>query len=541
MWRLGNPRRLQPEKKRMNKNVIGALLLLVLGSIGIITWWALKPSVEEDADINNSDARNLGAPLRVAHDMYAGYYPLRSSQLRDRLITRGKFVLEFQDDGADYRQRVTKLNNGEVDLAVFTVDSYLLESYRLTKGDKDKHGFPGNIVAILSESKGSDAIIARDSVQTLEDLGKEGVKIAFTPNSPSHHLLKVVMTEMNVGALEQRQDWMVKTKGSDEALKLFQQGTVDAAVLWEPDITKAMKVSGAHKLIGSDQMSGLIVDVLVASDEVIKNRSSDLHLVLSQYFQVLYELRNDPTQLAAGIAKEGNISEDEAMASVKSIEWQSLDDNATKWLGIRVADSGTSQFQILDTVDYAVSILQKTGDFPRKDPLPKGGAFRLINSETIKRLKLHGVTGEITRGKKVKDPLTAGFDNISDQAWGKLKPLGSLKTRPIDFRPGRSVLTEEDELEIENLIGTLKRFPDARILVEGHTSIKGDRLANLDLSDARAQAVKDFMVDRYKIDPNRIRAVGIGSDQPFERNGIPYQEYLSKLARVEIRLVNKTY
>jgi outer membrane protein OmpA-like peptidoglycan-associated protein len=57
----------------------------------------------------------------------------------------------------------------------------------------------------------------------------------------------------------------------------------------------------------------------------------------------------------------------------------------------------------------------------------------------------------------------------------------------------------------------------ARIRIEGHTDSQGDAERNRQLSRARAQAVKDYLVS-LKIDPKRLEIVGHGPDRPIASN-----------------------
>jgi len=50
--------------------------------------------------------------------------------------------------------------------------------------------------------------------------------------------------------------------------------------------------------------------------------------------------------------------------------------------------------------------------------------------------------------------------------------------------------------------------------VEGHTDTRGSAEYNLRLSQARANAVKDWLVSHGCISPDRIKAIGYGETRP---------------------------
>ena len=59
----------------------------------------------------------------------------------------------------------------------------------------------------------------------------------------------------------------------------------------------------------------------------------------------------------------------------------------------------------------------------------------------------------------------------------------------------------------------MQKNPEVRLRLEGHTSAEGDAAFNQKLSEARAQAAVDFMVEHEGIDASRLEAVGKGSSE----------------------------
>jgi outer membrane protein OmpA-like peptidoglycan-associated protein len=68
--------------------------------------------------------------------------------------------------------------------------------------------------------------------------------------------------------------------------------------------------------------------------------------------------------------------------------------------------------------------------------------------------------------------------------------------------------------EIDRTAGVLNRYPQTNILVEGHTDSKGSEAYNQQLSERRAQAVRDALVNRG-VDSRRLRVIGYGESQPI--------------------------
>ena len=64
----------------------------------------------------------------------------------------------------------------------------------------------------------------------------------------------------------------------------------------------------------------------------------------------------------------------------------------------------------------------------------------------------------------------------------------------------------------------LEMFPDAPIVVEGHTDSQGGDSSNLILSQDRADAVKQYLVTNFGRNPERISSIGYGEARPVASN-----------------------
>jgi len=68
--------------------------------------------------------------------------------------------------------------------------------------------------------------------------------------------------------------------------------------------------------------------------------------------------------------------------------------------------------------------------------------------------------------------------------------------------------------EMDRTANVLNRYPQTTILVEGHTDSKGAEAYNQQLSERRAQTVRDALVNRG-VDARRLRVIGYGESQPI--------------------------
>jgi outer membrane protein OmpA-like peptidoglycan-associated protein len=83
----------------------------------------------------------------------------------------------------------------------------------------------------------------------------------------------------------------------------------------------------------------------------------------------------------------------------------------------------------------------------------------------------------------------------------------------VEFELGKAELPEAAKFVLHDLAKVMEKNPELRLRLEGHTSAEGDADLNQSLSQARAQAAVDFLVNNEGIDINRLEAVGLGSTQ----------------------------
>lgn len=85
----------------------------------------------------------------------------------------------------------------------------------------------------------------------------------------------------------------------------------------------------------------------------------------------------------------------------------------------------------------------------------------------------------------------------------------------VFFGFDRYDLTPEARDVLERQSEWLKRFPNVTVTVAGHSDERGTREYNLALGERRANSVKNYLV-ALGIEPNRIRTVSYGKEQPVD-------------------------
>lgn len=512
----------------MNIHVKIAAGLIFAGILAAAGYKFLWPRFEAKLQIDTTDARDTKGRISIGVDNWVGYFPLCSSEMRKRMRGAG-YVLNCVDDKADYPKRFASLKTGQLQFAVATVDAYLLNG--------QASGFPGAIVAVIDESRGGDAIVAwKDKIATLDGLkAARTATIAFTPGSPSEHLLRSAAVHFDVPQLQGGKGaWRVETNGSQEALKRLLDKKTDAAVLWEPDVTRALGTSGVVKLLSTADTKRLIVDVLIAGRQVLQQDPDMVRALLTIYFAVERYYRENPEALIKDITAETKLPVDQVKPMLAGVAWAGLSDNFLAWLGATPETGG-----VLDVIQSTLRVLLESGAIPA-DPLPDKDPYRIINSQFVGAVFTATATGlpsGVAAGSN--SALDQRFKELAEAQWSTLREVGTLKALNVSFQSGTAELSYDGKLEIDRMMDVLRHYPTFRIRVRGHTAMSGDPEQNKLLSLERADAVGRYMNVTYSVDPNRIQIVGMGSSQPLARQPAESDRaYQYRLPRVEVALLS---
>jgi OOP family OmpA-OmpF porin len=109
-----------------------------------------------------------------------------------------------------------------------------------------------------------------------------------------------------------------------------------------------------------------------------------------------------------------------------------------------------------------------------------------------------------------------------------------IKLPGVVFESGKAELKPESLPVLDGAIATLKRYPDIRIEVAGHTDSRGSDALNLDLSSRRAATVLKYLQDGGV--SNAMTSRGYGERQPVASNSSDDGRQQNR--RVVLRVLN---
>jgi len=299
--------------------------------------------------------------------------------------------------------------------------------------------------------------------------------------------LKRIALHFDVPLLRSRGgNWRVETNGSGEALQKFTAHDIDAAVLWEPDVTRALQMPGTVKLLNSKDTEKLIVDIFLANRDVAARQPELVTLILNQYFRTLKYFRSNPDELKDEILSSLKVDSSQTTAMIQGVAWVNLGDNALHWFGISPQGQSARE-DLIQTMETTLKILTDSGDF-QGNPIPNEDPYRLQNKSFVEKLYIQGINDEREDQSKNRS-LDKDLSPLESDAWKKLVEVGTLKVLPITFLSGMSSLDIEGKLQLDAAAENLSHYPNFRVIIKGHTGNRGDEKENVLLSQERAESV----------------------------------------------------
>jgi outer membrane protein OmpA-like peptidoglycan-associated protein len=111
-------------------------------------------------------------------------------------------------------------------------------------------------------------------------------------------------------------------------------------------------------------------------------------------------------------------------------------------------------------------------------------------------------------------------------------PKANIALEGVYFRIGTARLTQDSSTVLDRVVTVLKKFSDLQLEVAGHTDNTGSQNTNTQLSTARAEAVRAYLIEKG-IAEERLATKGYGAAEPLDSNDTPKGRRTNR--RVELR------
>ena len=197
---------------------------------------------------------------------------------------------------------------------------------------------------------------------------------------------------------------------------------------------------------------------------------------------------------------------------------------------VKDSESGDPVMAKIDVIDISADMVAATTASSDID-----GSYRIrLPGRKSYMIDFRG-SGFLSDMKKIDIPEDFAADVYNlNMDLVKVKVGKKVVLNNILFQTGKAVLTAGSYTELDRLFGILGENPHMRIEISGHTDNTGSLALNSKLSQDRAKAVVDYLIQKG-IDPGRLEFRGYGPQQPIADNTTV--EGRAKNRRVEFKIL----
>jgi ABC-type nitrate/sulfonate/bicarbonate transport system substrate-binding protein len=428
--------------------------------------------------------------------------------------------------------------SGAVHLGWATLDMLPLFMERIvddTGNPRDSRVMP-RVFQQVDWSNGGDGIVVRGDIKEVKDL--RGKTIVLAQNSPSQFFALNMLVAAGVQPSEVK---FVYTADAFQAAAAFNaQQNIDACVSWAPDIYNLEKVPGNKLLVSSATANRLIADVWFARADFARDHADICEALVRGIFDAMDELKSQDAKKACAklMAEFYNIPEDETIEMFADAYATGWGDNYQFFLNKNYLANFERVWNNAYYLYRRVGVLKK----------PRVSFDQVMDFTFIKKL------GEEDKYKQ-QIPARPKFEfrditqqDVAEKAflttthYIHFYPNTSDLHKTITRREGDQDIVEEYDpnvdFVIEKIGERIGQFELSRVVIEGHTdsSMRGqvDEALVIELSEKRAQAVKEELVKKFDLEPNRFTVHGMGWQRPADPDN-PYNH--AKNRRVEVRIL----
>jgi NitT/TauT family transport system substrate-binding protein len=456
--------------------------------------------------------------LRFSYNVWAGWLPViaanHGTEPNDESVFFKKYGFRVQmvlmDDPVMARDAFAA---GDVHTLWGTADMMVLFAPALSK---DSRTSP-RIVQQIDWSSGGDGIVVRSTVKNVGDL--KGKTIALAPNSPSEYYLTSLLLSAGINP----KDVTVKhTATAFEAAAAFvADKSIDGCVSWSPDIYNITKnVANTRILSSSADANKLIADVYALRADFARDHADVVNGLVAGIFEGMDMVKKDPAPACQWMADAFKMPKDDVMGMRNDFHSTNFAENVQFFLN---ASNPTNFERTWKNASYVY------GELDRLDKIVPFD--QVMDFGVIKSLEAKGMFAD------QRDESIATFTPGTYKK-GKAEAVITQTIR-INFYPNSANPYEpaHDEYDVAiagklydpNVSATMDRvarlsgqFARAVVLIQGHTdsSMKGrvPVQAVRDLSLARAEAIKQALIQKYKFPADKFTVEGKGWDEPADPN-----------------------
>ncbi len=246
--------------------------------------------------------------FRVGTVLYTGAAGLVMAKEKGFFADENLHVEILIMDAVTMRQA---LHAGQVDYYYPTVDAVAFDAAQ---------GVPAKIIYLPTKSNGADGIVAATDIQTMSDL--RGKKIAVQKGIWSHFFLVSALKDANVSPDEVT---LIEMDGEKAPTALL-SGDVDAAVGWEPYLSKTSQ-AGPYHILATTHDSPVIIDAIAVNNALLEKDPKSVAAFVRALEKGYQYTADHPDESAVTAGAFLEMSPAEYMENVQQIQFVSMEEN----------------------------------------------------------------------------------------------------------------------------------------------------------------------------------------------------------------------
>lgn len=181
--------------------------------------------------------------------------------------------------------------------------------------------------------------------------------------------------------------------------------------------------------------------------------------------------------------------------------------------------------------DYVSRLINPNLKLVSRGQLKVEGSNVSLRGDVANEEQRQRIAGDIAASLNVSYTVNNGL-RVAVSEQGVLD--AALANRIIEFESGKATLTESGMAVLDQMSAAMQKLRGVKVEVIGHTDNAGSRAGNLSLSQARAEAVKTYIVGKG-IAADTIAVSGEGPDRPVADNRTP--EGKARNRRIEFKVI----
>lgn len=288
------------------KKLMCAATFAVMASMGLAVW----PAVANAADM--IAARPEVGTFRLGTEPWLGYGQWYVAAKKGFFAKWGLSHVDIVNFAED-KDINAALASGQLDAANVATHTAM---------GMAAAGLPVKIVMLLDFSLSADAIIAANDIKSMTDLKDKDV--AFEQGTTSDILLNYALSSNGMAMMDIKP---IPMSAADAGSALI-AGRVRAAVTYEPYISAALKQAmNLQRLFTAGMEPGLVSDVLVVRDDVIKSKPGQVLALMKAWDDALADYKADTTAGRKIIAEAVGSPPEDIAAAFDGVRYFSLKEN----------------------------------------------------------------------------------------------------------------------------------------------------------------------------------------------------------------------